>query len=99
MHTEEFRNHDDHRYIRWLAHNPNGYVINIQRTHNPRDARLHTAVCKTITGTPARGTTFAGDWVKVCSGSLADLDTWALRNLGAVVRRCPTCEPPGTAAL
>lgn len=88
----EFRNGDDDGYAGWLAAHSDGYVINIQRTYNPRDARLHTAACRTITRAPARGRTFTGDWIKVCAQSAAELDEWALNNLGAVVQRCPTCQ-------
>lgn len=93
MSIEEFRNHDDLGYSRWLADHQHGYVINIQRTHNPRDARLHGAACPTITGTPAQGDTFTGDWVKICSMSLTELDDWALQQAGSAVPRCPTCQP------
>lgn len=34
-----------------------GYVLNIQRTLNPSDARVHRADRPTITGTPPRGNT------------------------------------------
>ena len=97
MSVDEFRNHDDQGYLRWVARHHRGYVINIQRTFNPRDARLHAAYCETITGTPARGDTFTGDWIKVCSGSLTELDNWAKQHTGAVVKRCGTCRPPGPA--
>ena len=99
MTVEEFRDHDDQGYLRWAASHFRGYVINIQRTHTPRDARLHAAYCETITGTPARGDTFTGDWIKVCSDSLAELDSWARQHTGAVVKRCGLCHPPAPAHL
>jgi hypothetical protein len=95
MSMAEFRNHNDRDYLRWVADHYRGYVINIQRTYNPRDARLHVAHCETITGAPARGDTFTGDWIKVCSESLAKLDDWAVQHTGSAVVRCGTCHPPG----
>lgn len=93
MSMEEFRNRSDDDYLRWVADHRHGYVVNIQRTGNPRDARLHLAYCETITGTPARGDTFTGDWVKVCSVSLQELDSWTMQRIGSVVVRCGTCRP------
>jgi hypothetical protein len=49
----------------------------------PHDARLHLAHCETIRGIPARGDTFTGDWIKVCSESLRELDSWAMRHTGS----------------
>jgi hypothetical protein len=56
MSVDEFRNRNDLDYSRWLADHSRGYVINIERTYNPCDARLHAAYCETITGTPHEGT-------------------------------------------
>jgi hypothetical protein len=97
MSVEEFRNHNDDDYLRWVADHHRGFVLNIQRTCNLRDARLHLAYCETITGIPARGDTFMGDWVKVCSELLQELDSWAVQHTGSAVVRCGTCRPPGPA--
>jgi hypothetical protein len=93
MPVEEFRDHHDQGYLRWVADHPRGYVINIQQSHNPRDARLHAARCDTITGTPARGDTFTGEWVKICSESLAELDSWSLQQADGLIKRCGICHP------
>jgi hypothetical protein len=74
--VELFR--DDDRYTGWLAANAHGYVLNIERSMNPSDARVHEAGCRTITGTPPRGRTWTGPYVKACSTSLTELDAWAL---------------------
>lgn len=39
---------DDTGYLDWLDKNPHGYVINIQRSHSPIDARLHDASCSAL---------------------------------------------------
>jgi hypothetical protein len=51
------------------------------------------ADCRTITGTPARGSTWTGPYIKVCSPSLPELDSWALVNARSAVTRCGTCQP------
>lgn len=90
---EEFRN-DDRGYLDWVARNPAGYVINIQRSLNSRDARFHRADCHTVTGTPPRGRAWTGPYVKICSLDIGALDEWATRQIGAPIRRCGTCRPP-----
>jgi hypothetical protein len=44
MGTEQFRD-DDQGYLSWVASHAHGYVINIQRSLNPADARTHHASC------------------------------------------------------
>jgi hypothetical protein len=90
--VELFRDNDD-GYAAWLAGSVQGYVVNIQRTMNPSDARVHRANCPTITGTPPRGRTWTGTYVKACSASLPELDAWTLAHARSAVTRCGTCQP------
>ena len=92
MSVELFRD-DDRGYAAWLAANARGYVLNIQRSMNPSDARVHEAGCRTITGTPPRGRTWTGPYVKACSPLLTELDTWALSHAGTAIIRCGICQP------
>jgi hypothetical protein len=71
MSVELFRD-SDQDCAAWLAANAQGYVLNIQRSLNPSDARMHSAACRTIAGTP-RGNTRTRDYVKACSASLVDI--------------------------
>ncbi|MGO8889662.1 MAG: hypothetical protein ACLP8X_30825 [Streptosporangiaceae bacterium] len=75
MSVDQFRD-DDRGYLAWTAAHPGGYVINIQRSLNPGDARLHRADCHTINGQPARGKTWTGPYIKICSTSARDLQGW-----------------------
>ena len=92
MSVELFRD-DDRGYAAWLAANAHGYVLNIERSMNPLDARVHEAGCRTITGTPPRGRTWTGPYVKACSPSLTELDAWALSHARSAVTRCGICQP------
>lgn len=83
---------DDQSYLAWVASNPEGYVINIQRSLNPTTARLHTAGCRTIQNS-TRGGPWTGPYVKICAVSLVDLETWALQQVGAEIRSCGVCHP------
>jgi hypothetical protein len=90
--VELFRD-DDQGYAAWLAANTRGYVLNIQRALHPSDARVHHAGCRTITGTPPRGRTWTGPYIKACSLSLPELDACALAHAGSAITRCGTCQP------
>ncbi len=88
----EFRD-DNRAYLAWVSEHPDGFVINIQRSLNPSDARLHQADCRWIRGRPPRGDGFVGAYIKVCSTSLPDLRDWLRSHIGSPVRDCGTCLP------
>lgn len=92
--VEDFQDNDA-GFVAWVAVNPAGYVLNIQRSHNPVDARVHAAGCGHI----ARAIRAAEDgtkratstYIKVCSVSLTELDEWSQGEIGRSIRRCPHC--------
>ena len=92
MSIDRFRD-DDPGYLAWMAANPGGYVLNIQRSLNPGDARLHRAGCRTINGRPARGAAWTGPYIKICSASVQELQVWARMHLSRDIPRCGTCTP------
>jgi hypothetical protein len=79
----------DAAYLDWLAEHPDGFVINTGRKPSAAYLMLHRANCGTISGTPARGSTFTGDYVKVC-GSQEELDAYA-HELAGVAKPCGLC--------
>jgi len=83
---------DDHGYLDWLDHHPDGFVINTGRVPSGTYLMLHRASCGTITGKPARGITFTGPYIKVYA---ANETSW--RNLPvtwAVTRSPAGCASP-----
>jgi hypothetical protein len=84
---------DNDSYLRWTAMHAGGYVINIQRSLNASDARLHRASCHWINGVPPRGDGFVGSYIKVCSDSLVDLSAWVTERVRSTIRPCGTCRP------
>ena len=85
---------NDPGYLDWLARHPDGFVINTGRTPSAAYLMLHRAGCGTISGAPARGTTFTGDYVKVCGGR-DELEGFA-HQLGGQARPCGLClNQPG----
>ena len=92
--VREFSTGDDWAYVDWTASTPNGYVLRIARSHNPRDARMHRATCHTIRGDPRLGQSWTRGSVKVCAQDWRALDDWALANAGQRIERCQICRPP-----
>jgi TPR repeat protein len=90
--ARKFRD-DDAGYLTWLAAHPDGYVINIERSHSGAEARVHHAGCWTISGQSRVGVALTGPYVKYCAEHLAELDQWAISNVGEPIRRCGTCHP------
>jgi hypothetical protein len=82
---------NDEGYRTWIAQHRGGYVINIQKSFNPTDARVHQATCHDINDEPARGETFVGDYVKVCAVRRIHLDEWEKTTLGTTVEECRNC--------
>ena len=86
-----FKDGDDEGYRAWIAKHRGGYVINIQKSFNLTDARLHQGTCGTINGDPSRGEVFVGDYVKVCGLRRAALEDWAISEWRSTVAECRHC--------
>lgn len=80
---------DDFAYLSWTAGHPSGYVINTYRNPSAAYLVLHRTSCRTITGTPANGSTFTRVYAKVC-GSRNELEEFAAK-LGGSLRLCGLC--------
>jgi hypothetical protein len=91
MSAREFRD-DDEGYLAWLAAHPDGYVINIARSHNTKESRVHHAGCWTISSQNARAGACTGPYVKVCAEHLAELVQWAIDQVGEPIPPCGTCH-------
>lgn len=85
MTIEEFsRPGDDPAYLGWLDLHPDGYVINTEPGGRGY-ARFHRAICDTIRNRPPH---ISSSYIKICSGSLEELDEWALLRRGTAAQRC-----------
>jgi hypothetical protein len=83
---------DDASYLRWIAANPSGRVLNAARSLAVLPT-LHRATCHTISGTPARGRVWTGPYIKACSDDAAALQRWSKTNIEHAPRPCGTCAP------
>ena len=91
---EIFKN-DDQSYRAWLNANPDGFVLNTERTPAARYLKLHRAVCSHIKTWADRNPTSTG-YFKVCSLELSSLENWARSATGGgMLDPCPTCHPRG----
>jgi hypothetical protein len=80
---------DDAGYQQWLGDHPSDFVINTGRNPTAAYLMLHRADCKTISGRPATGSTFTGDYTKVCGGR-EELEAFA-GELGGAASPCGLC--------
>lgn len=80
---------NDAAYLGWVADHPSDYVINADRNPSAAYLMLHRAGCHTITGVPARGSTFTREYSKIC-GNRGELEAFAAE-LGGSVKLCGIC--------
>jgi hypothetical protein len=80
---------DDAGYQQWLTIQPGGFVINTYRAPTAAYLVLHRSACKTISGRPARGSGFTGEYSKVC-GTREELERFA-GSLGGEAKPCRLC--------
>jgi hypothetical protein len=89
---------DDLNYLAWVATHPDGYVLNVRRSPDPRYVILHRANCTTIsTETHAPGAYTARGYRKICVSTEAMLQAAAKRegrSDGTFSKRCSHCLPP-----
>ncbi|MEZ4239486.1 MAG: hypothetical protein R3F59_25680 [Myxococcota bacterium] len=83
---------DDDAYLRWMdAHEPDGWVINRERTATT-GWRLHRAACWHLRHQVGANVRWTHHYVKDCATAEAPLVAFA-RQRGAELVRCPRCLP------
>ncbi len=87
---------DDEGYLDWVArHADDGWVLNSHITDPGSLSHvLHRASCRTVTGTPARGSRWTHEYLKACG-----TDRAAVVRIGELLARkkpvyCRICSPP-----
>jgi len=84
---------DEVGYLQWVNTNPEGFVVNCNRSPSPSYLVLHRAHCGTIIGRPARGRFWTVLFIKICSLDRTELETWAQQQIGGNLRPCQRCNP------
>lgn len=84
---------DEPRYLDWLSANPAGFVVNTARPRpSPGYLKLHTATCRSISELPSGYKRFtSGQYQKVCSTDLPELERWARVEVGGSLDPCGRC--------
>jgi len=80
---------DDEGFFEWQDSNPDGEFINTERKPNPNYLVLHRSGCPHFKGNDTLHWT--KDYVKICSGDRAALETWARESVGGEITLCRTC--------
>ena len=84
---------DDTGYLKWLKMNPEGYVLNTTRPPSTDYLKLHAATCpfiRGIHGTPPRGSSWTGSYIKVCAPTRWELEQWLQKQFGSAGKKSMT---------
>jgi hypothetical protein len=87
---------DDEGYLRWLAQNPGGYVVNSHRSPAAWYLILHRASCRWI-NTGAKNNWTTTGYIKTCSTSVPPLEAWAEQATSGRLKPCGACRPEPSA--
>jgi hypothetical protein len=86
----EFKDNDK-GYFEWLKKNPNGYVVNTERTPSKKYLILHKSNCNTISKLSKKSYHFTKDYIKFCSNNIHELNDWAKKNFDSNLHFCKIC--------
>ena len=84
--VERFDN-DENGYLSWAKANPLGYILNVVKTDGPPLFPTVHAVRHAL-WTSKRESYARADYIKICSGSLEELERWAQGNYGQRLSHC-----------
>jgi hypothetical protein len=84
---------DDEGYVRWLAAHPSGFVLNTYAHVTASYLILHRASCRTVNRPLASDRSWTHAYGKACSDDRAEIESWALREVGKTVSPCGHCLP------
>ena len=97
--VERFENDDQGSYLCWAEAHPFGYIVNLaKREFKPRHPVVHSV--RHALWTSQRETHTRSDYIKVCAGSLEELESWAQLRYRRPLAHCrfmlqahPFCTP------
>ena len=88
---------NDNGYMKWLAANPDGFVVNVRAAAGPSYAVLHRASCRFISAARDDRAYTGRGYRKVVANNLDDLRVYA-RSIGrwdgSFSSVCAHCSPP-----
>lgn len=87
---------DDAGYLNWIAENPEGFVLNVERSPRPEYLVLHRATCAWIAKPRDDGAYTDRGYQKVVASDLNELRGFARRAGradGSFSKACGHCQP------
>ena len=81
---------NDVDYFKWLATNPDGYVLNIALSHYHLYPMIHAAKCHHVSSDKTINYT-TQNYYKVCSNSIAELEAYSWQEHHKALTPCGTC--------
>jgi hypothetical protein len=78
-------------YVLWVQSHPDGYVANLDRAGSRVEYPMVHAASHKVVSSPLRTNYTDGDYIKVCSESLDDLEKWALATARRRLTHCRVC--------
>ena len=95
---ENMPNDDD--YNKWIEENSNGFVLNIHLRRDPSNIheshpRIHFANCRQLENINNPGSSTTGDYFKVCSNSIEELEQWSWVKYQKGLNPCRICKEKG----
>jgi hypothetical protein len=81
----------DPRYRRWLAANPDGFVLNTEVPPSARHLVLHRATCPRVSRPLPTARVSPPRFGKACATTAEALRAWAAEEIGALPRDCGLC--------
>ena len=95
--VEEFTDNDE-KYQKWLAQNPNGFVVNTPRNRSTDYMVLHRATCSLIrnyTEMAQPGGFTERQYIKICSNDIKKIEEWIIDKYRAITfsKICSRCDP------
>ena len=91
---------NDDEYIKWIEENSNGFVLNIHLRQDPSNIheshpRIHFANCRQLKNKNKPGSSTTGDYFKVCSNSIEELEQWSWFKYQKGLNPCKICKEKG----
>ena len=87
---------DDAAYLKWIAENPEGFVLNVERSPRPEYLVVHRATCSTIAKARHDGAYTERGYRKIVANELNELRGFARRigrADGSFSKICSHCRP------
>lgn len=85
---------EDRAYLNWVTHHRTGFVLDCLRHPTKAHLKLHRATCPEIKQSGSKRTHWTtGRHMKGCAVDSAQLQAWALDQVGCEAGACPQCTP------